>query len=187
VGFPSLPVPLLLVAALALTGCKSDDTEFPPPVMGQEDGGAARPIVPVPDGLGLPDSPPGDETDAEAPEGVRRDAAARLDVAAPDTRPADARLAGDDARACDLLRQDCPNRAQSCVPVAGRAICELPTGARPEGADCVDVLQCDRGLVCFQAGVDRGICRRVCDPAAPPRDCPRCVPLSGFAAGTCAP
>lgn len=133
---------------------------------------------------------------AEArPDGARGEAEvgrdARMELG-PDVAPREG-LAGERTcspngilAACDPLAQTgCKEGA--CYPAKGGFACVCPPGTIGEGSACNSTRECAAGHVCAGTSAP-GLCRRVCDPAAPACDAGSCTPLAAFPGlGYCAP
>lgn len=62
---------------------------------------------------------------------------------------------------CDILAQDCMGAAHGCYSTNQGDQC-LQKGTKKGGADCNNVNECDKGLICFASK-----CRPICDPNDP--------------------
>lgn len=184
---------LAVVAGLAV-GCKQ-----PEPI---EEGAGIRAdamhaeppkrvVQPVPDALlGSPtDAGSAGPQPGPGNSGVTAPPDARLADARADAR-ADAALP-DASASCDVLRQNCPRKADGCYPGNGAGYCALVQQAGTDNSACFEHDQCDVGFFCQRENVaGNGFCRKFCNTATPTRDvtCARCVPLATmYPAGYCAP
>lgn len=105
----------------------------------------------------------------------------RTDGSYPDAPvPGTGGSSGGNCTACSLLAQDCPSRSLGCYPSNGGSCCQT-TGGLPEGSQCSEDSQCDRGMVCVDL-----LCTSLCDTGNPPPRCRACTPFGTTqGVGTC--
>ncbi|ADO72668.1 conserved uncharacterized protein [Stigmatella aurantiaca DW4/3-1] len=96
-------------------------------------------------------------------------------------------VCGNQAKACDLLAQDCESPL-GCYPTTGTPAC-VSQGGRGEGARCEFSNQCTSGSACV--GTSEGLtCRPLCRTSGGPPSCAQgsCQPLQGHPeVGACVP
>jgi hypothetical protein len=122
-------------------------------------------------------------------EAIRRDAAAEAgaDVVSREGLAGERTCSPNGILAtCDPLAQTgCKEGA--CYPAKGGFACVCPEGTIGEGSACNLTRECAPGLVCAGTSAP-GVCRQVCDTAAPTCDAGSCIPLTAFPGfGYCAP
>jgi hypothetical protein len=175
---------LLLPAAFAalLGACASDDAASPrlPPAA---DGGWVPPPVSDAKGIVL-------FTDTSlAPDTAKDTVVVKKDAVSTTTTDSALPTGG----GCDLLKQDCANKAMACYPVNGGGVCQMAGGVGEAGTCYLgaDPPLCAPGLACVAGILQGAVCLVLCDVFNPTPYCGAgntCQPLPKFTTiGYCQP
>jgi len=179
-------IPLLLATLATLLGaCADSDTGAPPILPPKTDGAWTPPKVSDAKEITFIN----DASIPTPPDTARDTAIVKLDTR-PTTGPDSAIPTGG---GCDLLKQDCANKAMACYPVNGVGRCQMAGGVGEAGTCFLgaDPPLCAPGLACVSGILQGAVCLILCDVFNPPPYCGlgnTCQPLPTFTnIGYCQP
>jgi len=91
-----------------------------------------------------------------------------------------------DGQPCDALRQNCAGSSAACIPAQNGDVCSYTTG-KAIGAVCSYANDCVAGAACIlvSGSTTSGVCRKLCDMAAPSCPSGTCGALNGHTYGVC--